>query len=168
MVKRAHRYGPDPHHSGRAVTGGLGYLVVPADRGPRINLRSVACPDCQAAPYAGCTGRNDTNVHPARRRLATRAMNAQREALATYAENLAWEPPLADNEGRCAVCGVRMRLTRAPFSDEETGVSRGDLVMPAHWPGMGTRPVGQYNKMKGVKLTCPGTYMDPGEGGGWD
>lgn len=155
MVRRARRYGvaaKGPHGGGRGGTPWQGYLVVPIKRAA-VNTISVPCPDCHAPAWQRCSG---TKVHSVRRRLATRAFNAQREAWATYEENLAAEARLVgEGEGLCSVCGFRFRLVLATHTDPMTGVMRGDRVIPSHEEGTGKR----YTK--GPRIECPGSWLDP-------
>lgn len=60
-----------------------GWMQAPKKILPRTPLRIVVCPTCQAAVGAPCistTGRTKEEAHVARRRMAFRAMQAQRES----------------------------------------------------------------------------------------
>jgi hypothetical protein len=85
---------------------------------PRVDLRSVACPDCPAKVDEDCratTGKVLGSGHASRRRIATRRANEAREAEGTL--DVRYQPPppapgsALDPEGEeCPVCRNRVRV----------------------------------------------------------
>lgn len=75
------KYARQPHRRA-ARHGGFGAIKavpnLPPSKRPRVDLWTVACPDCDAAVDHRCVtaaGTETTNVHASRRRLAVRAYN---------------------------------------------------------------------------------------------
>lgn len=145
-MKRAHRYGVDPRHSGRIASQ---YVVVKSKR-VGVVVKGVVCPDCKVGIGEACVSVTDGHPvktpHDGRRRMATRLYNESDHPEPKPSPTVG----KARVKGVCPECGAEVGTHLMMFGPRVRVVSQ-------HRPGGGT-----YSPKHGGGR-CVGTDQPPKE-----